>query len=281
MAVRFMKMGIYDVIAFPCNKSFFLQNVKQALKQEEPFSVLKKDSISETMFLTEGNDCLFNKIAKTDCSVLLLGESGTGKTYNAQKIVEGSSRKLKRFISINCSTIPDSLAESELFGTERGAFTGAENTTGKFEQAHGGTLFLDEIGELSLSVQAKLLRVIETGSFFKLGSSKETRVDVRFIFATNSDLKTLVSEKKFRFDLYQRICIVPLYLLPLRSQIHKVPDYSAHFLAGTSKRISEEALHKLKGYSWEGNLRELQNCLKRAAILSETDIIHAEHIIFT
>jgi DNA-binding NtrC family response regulator len=277
MTARLIKMGVFNVLPFPCSKTHLIQNIQHALRVPRGFTFSENKG---TLYSPGGNSTLFEKIAKTDYSVLLLGDSGTGKTYTAQKIVDLSSRKHEKFVRLNCSTIPETLAESELFGTEKGAFTGAENKPGKFEQAHNGTLFLDEVSDLSLSLQAKLLKIIETGSFYKLGSSREMKVNVRLLFATNSDLRKLVEEKKFRFDLYQRISMVQFYLPPLRTQIDKICYFTRAFLAGSGKTIEQEAVDKLKNHSWEGNLRELQNCLIRACVLAESDTISAEHIIF-
>lgn len=280
MTTRFIKMGIFDVLPFPCSNSHFLKIIKTALADAPLF--LHTPSINAGNLIPNSQESLllFQKIAKTNHSVLLLGDSGTGKTYTAKRIVELSSRKNEKFITLNCSAIPDSLAESELFGTERGAFTGAESMPGKFEQAHRGTLFLDEVSELSLPVQAKLLKVLETGTFYRLGSSKEVKVDVRFLFATNSDLKQMVMDKKFRFDLYQRISVVQFYLPPLRTQIDRLTYFSGIFLEGSGKTLDREAVSKLKNHTWEGNLRELQNCLVRACLLAETEIINEDHIVF-
>ncbi len=280
LTVRLLKMGIYDVIPYPCARNHFFEVIQKVLLEEDVIAVPSGMENSQSSFSLLESCSLFRKVAKTDYSVLLLGDSGTGKTYHARQIVELSRRKNESFIWLNCSEIPDSIAESELFGTEKGAFTGADKNMGKFESAHRGTLFLDEVADLSLNVQAKLLKVIETGSFYRLGSSKETKVDVRLIFAANCDLKQRVAEKKFRFDLYQRISVVKFYLPPLKTQIDKLPYFASLFLTGSGKSISEDALQKLMNHSWEGNLRELQNCLVRATILSDSDTIYSKHIIF-
>ena len=280
MAARLIKTGVFDVLPFPCSRAHFIQNIQRALRVPRKFSSADNITIRGALYSPDESCSLFEKIAKTDYSVLLLGDSGTGKTYTAQKIVDLSPRKHEKFVRLNCSTIPETLAESELFGTEKGAFTGAENKAGKFEQAHNGTLFLDEVSELSLSVQAKLLKIIETGTFYRLGSSREMKVNVRLLFATNSDLRKLVEDKKFRFDLYQRISMVQFYLPPLRTQIDKMSYFAQAFLSGSGKTIEQDAVDKLKNHSWEGNLRELQNCLIRACVLAESNTISADHIIF-
>ncbi len=280
MATRLIKMGVFDVLPFPCSNTHFLKIIKTALAENHSFYSSGSTKGSNLRHDIQKDELLFQKIAKSNYSILLLGESGTGKTYTAKKIVELSSRKNEKLISLNCSTIPESIAESELFGTEKGAFTGAESMPGKFEQAHRGTLFLDEVSELSLAVQAKLLKVLETGTFYRLGSTKEVKVDVRMLFATNRDLKQMVKEKKFRFDLYQRISVVQFCLPPLRTQLQKIDYFTDAFLGKSSKKLDAGAMAKLKSHAWEGNLRELQNCLLRASLLTETDVIAAEHIIF-
>ncbi len=280
MAAKFIKMGICDVLPFPCSKIQFIQNIQDVIHTHSKCSTSYNLDNSQSLVSSVENTSLFEKVAKTNYSVLLLGDSGTGKTYTAKKLVSLSLRKDESFVWLNCSTIPEALAESELFGTEKGAFTGAENKAGKFEQAHNGTLFLDEVSELSLPVQAKLLKTIETGTFYRLGSTKEIRVDIRLIFATNVNLKQLVEAKKFRFDLYHRISRVQFYLPPLRKQTDKMTYFVHTFLDGSGKTIGSEAMDKLKNYSWEGNLRELQNCLMRACVLAESDTISAENVVF-
>ena len=216
------------------------------------------------------------RIVRSDATVLLQGESGTGKDLVAKVIHHYSARWRAPFIGINCSAIPLDLLESELFGHERGAFTGAvERHAGKFEQAAGGTLFLDEIGDMPLSLQAKLLRVLQEREFTRVGGSQALRADVRIIAATNQDLATAVKEKRFREDLYFRLRVVPVTLPPLRQRREDIPELTTYFLDNITKEvgtsatgITPEAQTLLTNYSWPGNVRELGNTLLRAAVLS-------------
>ncbi len=216
------------------------------------------------------------RIVRSDATVLLQGESGTGKDLVAKVIHHYSARWRAPFIGVNCSAIPLDLLESELFGHERGAFTGAvERHAGKFEQAGGGTLFLDEIGDMPPSLQAKLLRVLQEREFTRVGGSQTLKADVRIIAATNQDLATAVKEKRFREDLYFRLRVVPITLPPLRQRREDIPELTAYFLehimqdVGTSATgITSEAQALLCNYSWPGNIRELENTLLRAAVLS-------------
>lgn len=214
------------------------------------------------------------KVAQTDTTVLILGESGTGKSLIAKAIHFMSQRKEKPFITINCAAIPETLLEAELFGYEKGAFTGATTSKkGKFELADGGTIFLDEIGDMPLSLQAKLLRVIQDREIERLGGEKVIKVDVRIIAATNRDLKSMVEEGKFREDLYYRLNVVPVYVPPLRERREDIPILIEHFLEsfnskyGKKVRISPEALEVLMDYDWPGNVRELENTVERLVVM--------------
>jgi len=214
------------------------------------------------------------KVAQTDTTVLILGESGTGKSLIAKAIHFMSRRKEKPFITINCAAIPETLLEAELFGYEKGAFTGATTSKkGKFELADGGTIFLDEIGDMPLSLQVKLLRVIQDKEIERLGGEKVIKVDVRIIAATNRDLKSMVEEGKFREDLYYRLNVVPVYVPPLRERREDIPVLIEHFLEnfnskyGKRVRISPEALEVLMDYDWPGNVRELENTVERLVVM--------------
>ncbi|MFN3505763.1 MAG: sigma 54-interacting transcriptional regulator [Caldimicrobium sp.] len=220
------------------------------------------------------------KIASTKATVLLRGESGTGKELLAKAIHFASNRSDKPFIAINCAAIPESLLEAELFGFEKGAFTGAYTSKkGKFELADGGTLFLDEIGDLPLSLQAKLLRVLQEQSFERLGGTKTIKVDVRIISATNKNLEELVEKGLFREDLYWRLNVVPIYIPPLRERREDIPVLIEHFLKkfnqlyGKQVAITPEVLEKFLNYSYPGNVRELENLIERLVLLSEEDFI--------
>ncbi len=220
------------------------------------------------------------KVAPTRATVLLLGESGSGKTLIARIIHDLSERKNYPFIKVNCASIPENLLESELFGYEKGAFTGADGTKpGRFEDAHKGTIFLDEIGELPLSLQAKLLRVLQEKEFERLGSNKTRKVDVRILAATNRDLEAVVEEGNFRPDLYYRLNVFPVNVPPLRERKEDIPSLLIHFLNKVSKEyarklyFSTDALALLKRYDWPGNVREMENLVERLVILAEEERI--------
>jgi formate hydrogenlyase transcriptional activator len=215
-------------------------------------------------------------VAQVDCAVLLRGETGTGKEVIARAIHDASARRQQRFVAINCAAIPASLIESELFGHERGAFTGAlTQRIGRFQAANGGTLFLDEIGELPIELQPKLLRVIQEQEFERLGSSQTTRVDVRIISATNQNLEQMVAERRFRMDLYYRLNVFPISLPPLRERVSDIPLLIDHFLRTLGDRycksidhISDDVMAAIMSYDWPGNIRELQNFIERSVILT-------------
>jgi formate hydrogenlyase transcriptional activator len=220
-------------------------------------------------------------VAPTDSTVLIEGETGTGKELIASAIHMHSNRRSRPFIKLNCAAIPLGLLESELFGHEKGAFTGAVmQKLGRFEAAHGGTLFLDEIGDIPLELQAKLLRVLQEQEFERLGSTHTRHVDVRVVAATNQDLAMRVSEKQFRMDLYYRLNVFPIEIPPLRLRPDDIPMLVAHFVhkycSRMSKRISrlsKDAMEALEQHPWPGNIRELQNVIERAVILTKGDIL--------
>lgn len=215
-------------------------------------------------------------VAPTDASVLLQGETGTGKELVARAVHDESLRRHGPYVKLNCSTLPSGLAESELFGHERGAFTGAvSRTDGLFQQAHGGTLFLDEIGELPLELQPKLLRVLQEQEYERLGSRRTTSVDVRVIAATNADLRQMVSERRFRADLFYRLNVYAIQIPPLRDRRDDIPLLATLFIRMLAPRMNkdvgefaEEALERLKRHNWPGNVRELRNVIERAVIHS-------------
>ena len=226
------------------------------------------------------------EIAKTNATVLVEGESGTGKELIAHSIHQFSLREDKPFIRVNCAALAESLLESELFGHVKGAFTGAiTHKLGRFELADGGTLFLDEIGEISLSTQVKLLRVVQEGEFEKVGDSRRIKVDVRIIAATNKDLKKAVETKEFRQDLYYRLRVVPLFLPPLRERKDDIPLLVNHFLSRFNKemgkkvtRVSPESMEILMGYDYPGNIRELENIIEHVMVFCRGDTLQAEHL---
>ncbi len=231
---------------------------------------------------------LAREVAPTPATVLITGETGTGKELIAQAIHDWSPRRPKPMIRVNCAAFPAGLVESELFGHERGAFTGADRAReGRFELAHGGTLFLDEIGEMPLDTQAKLLRVLQDGMVDRLGGKQPVRVDVRVIAATNSDLPAAVKASTFRADLFYRLNVFPIALPPLRNRPEDIPILTRHFLEIYSvkllrscKDIDQESLERLIRYTWPGNVRELENVIERALILSHEPILRVnEHVL--
>lgn len=219
------------------------------------------------------------KVAGTDATVLLFGESGTGKELIAKTIHFQSKRARGHFVAINCAAIPENLLEAELFGSEKGAFTGAVKRVGRFEQANGGTIFLDEVGELPLSLQPKLLRVLQERTFEPLGSSKTVKVDVRIISATNKDLSEEIRKGRFREDLFWRLNVIPIYIPPLRERKEDIPLLVEYYLKSFSEiykksvTIDDEALKILTSYEWPGNVRELANTIERLVVMTESNKI--------
>jgi transcriptional regulator with PAS, ATPase and Fis domain len=224
---------------------------------------------------------LIMKVSPTDSTVLILGESGTGKELVATSIYDQGLRKDKPFIKLNCAAIPEELLESELFGHEKGAFTGATAfKPGKFDMANGGTIFLDEIGDMPLNLQSKILRIIQEREFYRVGGSKTIKVNVRFIASTNKNLETMVKEGHFREDLYYRLNVFTLHLPPLRERREDIPALVEHFLSKSAGEvgITSAALQLLMAYSWPGNVRELQNVIERAFVICEDGHIEPCHL---
>jgi len=221
------------------------------------------------------------RVAPVDSAVLIQGETGTGKEVIARAIHEASPRRNQRFVALNCAAIPSALLESELFGHERGAVTGAcTQTKGRFQMADGGTLFLDEIGDMPLELQPKLLRALQEREFERLGSNQTVRVNVRVVAATNQDLEQLVSKKLFRADLFYRLNVIPLRLPPLRERIQDILPLTQFFVAKFAARLNktideipEEVVEVLKAHDWPGNIRELQNCIERAMLFSPGSVM--------
>ncbi|MDR1104837.1 MAG: sigma 54-interacting transcriptional regulator [Treponema sp.] len=231
---------------------------------------------------------IIDRVAKTDSSVLILGESGVGKEIFAEQIHLRSNRKNEPFVRVNCAALPEGLLESELFGHIKGAFTNAiANRQGRFEMADRGTIFLDEIGDLSLSLQSKLLRVIQEKTFEKVGSDSSITVNVRILAATNKDIDALVERGEFRSDLYYRLNVLPIYIPPLRQRPEDIPELASFFLKKFTREtkkqfegFSNEAMKAMLSYSWPGNIRELENCVERACVIGKNKWINREDLFF-
>lgn len=292
-AIDAMKQGAADYIAKPFDHDDMLKAVKQIIESRSPKI---RSNTQQSEIETGGTRMLGNstpmrdlqsriqKVAKTDATVLIQGESGTGKELAARSIHELSPRHQAPMISVNCAAIPETLIESELFGHEKGAFTGAVSThNGLIEAADGGTLFLDEIGELPLEAQARLLRVLQEGEIRKVGSVKPMKVDIRLIAATHRDLKSLTRNGQFREDLFYRLYIMEIAMPPLRDRGQDIIELAHLFLARNCERMSlpelrfsSQAKHVMASYSWPGNVRELENAVERAVILCDSDEIDAD-----
>ena len=285
-AVQAMKQGAFDYITKPVDIEALklliiralgyeeLRNENRHLKEllHEQFSmanIIGSSPVMQELYAT------ISLVAPSDATILITGESGTGKELVANALHENSSRKERPFIKINCAALHENLLESELFGHQKGAFTGAlEQRRGRFELAHRGTLFLDEIGDMSLATQAKILRVLQEGEFERLGACQTIRVDVRIIAATNKDLEAMVEADRFRQDLFFRLSVVPVELPPLRQRSGDIPDLARHFLKRYREKnhkdikgLHPQALNLLMRYNWPGNIRELENCIERAVVL--------------
>ncbi len=288
-AIEASKIGAFDFLEKPVGREKLIISVRNAaqkiLLNKENLSLKsssskKFDMVGESKAINSLKELIKN-VAPTSSTVLILGESGTGKELVARMLHNMSKRKNESFVQVNCAAIPEELIESELFGHEKGSFTGAiEKKEGKFEAAHKGTIFLDEVADLSLKAQAKVLRVLEESEIQRLGSSRVKRVDVRVIAASNKDLKEEISEGRFREDLFFRLNVIPLVTPTLRERKSDIElllrhfiDYFAQESNIKAKEISEEAVKLLKLYDWPGNIRELRNTVERFLILSSGKII--------
>ncbi|MBW2569818.1 MAG: sigma-54-dependent Fis family transcriptional regulator [Deltaproteobacteria bacterium] len=296
-AINAMKMGAFDYITKPLKKDFVKLAVERALahaKLKEENITLKKHleekyDFSKIIGYSDGMKKVFEKIKKvasSDSTVAIYGESGTGKELVANALHFNSKRKACPLVTVNCGAIPEDLLESELFGHEKGAFTGAiRSRTGRFELAHGGTIFLDEIGDMSPSLQVKVLRVIQERRFERIGGMKTIDVDIRIITATNQDLEKAVAEKKFREDLFYRINVIPIHLPPLRKRKVDIPVLANHFLRifneskeKNIKKLTPEIINCLTKYHWPGNVRELQNLIEMLVVMKEYGDIELEDL---
>lgn len=264
-----------------------LQNRVQQLEQQVGKQYSFENILGESTAITDAI-AMAKKVAPTDTHVLLLGETGTGKEVFAQAIHQAGSRKTKNFVALNCSTFSKDILESELFGHKQGAFTGAvKDQKGLIEEANGGTLFLDEIGEMPLELQAKLLRILETNEFIKIGDTKPTRSDFRLIAATNKDLQKESEEQRFRSDLFYRLNVFQIKLPSLRERVKDIETLAKHFVLQYAAKINKAALHmdagflqKLQQYKWPGNIRELKNIIERTVILSDGETLTASLLPF-
>jgi len=296
-AVTAMKDGAMDFLAKPIDPDHLLLMVERAIAQRRMLTeyIVLKEELAERRGAPRiiGEDGKLRQVsqqlhraAATDATVLLEGESGTGKELFARALHVLSPRADGPCVAINCAAIPENLLETELFGYEKGAFTGAgQRKPGRFELAHRGTLFLDEIGDLPLALQAKILRALEEKRFERVGGTQSLHVDVRVVAATNRNLKQRVAERQFREDLYFRLSVFPIQIPPLRERGDDVLILARHFvdkfcrdMNKKSLTLSQTALDDLKAYAWPGNVRELQNCIERAVILTEGDSIHQRHL---
>ena len=293
-AVWAMKLGAVDFLTKPFKRQTLLASIEAALKRSrfrassEDGGAKNSDELSlvgQSQVMQELK-ALIQKVAPTQASILLTGESGTGKELVARCLHEQSSRAKNKFVALNCAAVPEQLIESELFGFEKGAFTGAiAAKEGMFESAHEGTLLLDEVGDMPLSVQAKLLRTLQEREVRRVGATHAKKVDVRVIAATHKDLKQEVQEGRFRLDLLYRLEVIGIQIPPLRERQGDIPDLAGHFLKTARRRhgkevysISQDCLDRMQMHSWPGNVRELSNVIERAVIFATSDTITSSEL---
>jgi two-component system nitrogen regulation response regulator NtrX len=293
-AVEATKLGAYDFIEKPPDSDRILLVARNALSQRKLVEENRRLKLTfDERYRMEGESAALQKVweairraAPTNATVLITGESGVGKELVARAIHRNSLRKDEPFVQVNCAAIPEELIESELFGHEKGSFTGAtEKQIGKFELAHKGTIFLDEVGDMSLRTQAKVLRVLQEGEVERIGSQKTIQVDVRVIAATNKNLEEAIEKGEFREDLYFRLSVIPVPVPPLRERPEDIPPLVRHFVKQFSaennfrpKTFAPAALEALKRHPWRGNARELKNTIERLLIMVEGDEIKPEHL---
>src|SRR5437660_3301434 len=296
-AVKAMKEGAYDFLTKPFQRAQLLRLIRQALErrdliqqnralQQRLDDLLQQGAVIGSSPAFRRMMTLLEQVAGSSATVLVQGESGTGKELVARTIHARSARSRGPFVAVNCAALPETLLESELFGYEKGAFTGAAGRKeGRFELADGGTLFLDEVSDLSLVTRPKILRVLQEGEFERLGGTKSLRVDVRIVAATNQELAQMVREKRFREDLYYRLNVITLTVPPLRERHEDIRVLAQHYLrvyaAKNGRKLegfSNEALERLESYAWPGNVRELENLIERTVLLARKDRIDAEDL---
>ncbi|TFG90129.1 MAG: sigma-54-dependent Fis family transcriptional regulator [Candidatus Atribacteria bacterium] len=288
-----MRYGAYDFLEKPFNMDTLELSLTKIIRQQEILreNIELKGQIrqyAEGLDQMVGSNPKMQKLydqiitaADTDLTVLILGETGTGKELVARSVHSRSDRRSKPFVIINCAAVPENLLESEFFGHEKGAFSGAiSQRIGKFEKAHTGTLFLDEIGDIPLELQAKILRVIEDGKITRLGSNREIELDFRVICATNRPIGDMIKKELFRKDLYYRISVLPIIIPPLRERKDDISLLTSHFISKYSKKlgsnvkgISQQAMQQLLAYSWPGNVREFENLIQRSMVSTRLDVI--------
>jgi DNA-binding NtrC family response regulator len=288
-AVAALKAGAFDYVTKPFEQEELKKVIAKAARAHEietqnvhPSEGERPPLVGQSAAMRQVFE-MISRVADSPSTVLITGESGTGKELVARELHHGSSRRDKSLIKVNCAAIPKDLVESELFGYEKGAFTGAVGSKpGRFELADGGTLFLDEIGEVPLEMQVKLLRALQESEFERVGGIKTLRVDVRLIAATNRDLKALIADGRFREDLYYRLNVVPISLPALRERREDIPPLVSHFvekynrrLGKKVERVEEEAMQLLLSYSWPGNIRELENLMERSVLFADGPVILA------
>jgi two-component system, NtrC family, nitrogen regulation response regulator NtrX len=284
MAVRATRLGAIDFLEKPISSDKLLLTVENALKlvrlEEENRQLRRRVGRHDLVWKSEAMRRVMaqvDRVANSESRVCILGETGTGKELVARAVHDRSPRRDKPFVTLNCAAVPSELIESELFGHEKGSFTGAASRhLGKFEQAHGGTLFLDEIGDMPASMQAKLLRLLQEGEIERIGGERPIVVNTRVIVATHRDLEALVRKETFRADLYHRIFVFPITLPPLRERLEDIPLLATHFAAivadqngWKARTFSPEAIEQLTRYSWPGNVRELRNVVERLLLLTD------------
>ncbi|MDH4081079.1 MAG: sigma-54 dependent transcriptional regulator [Nitrospira sp.] len=297
-AVQAMQLGAFDFVPKPFTSDHLTVVIKKALDTvalyRQVATLRKEVDVQFEPALTTNKQmsaqlAIAKQAASSPVTVLLLGETGTGKEVVARAIHRWSPRSAKPFVAVNCAAFPENLLENELFGHEKGAFTGAiKREPGKIEMAEGGTLFLDEIGDMPLTMQSHLLRVLNDKTFYRVGGTREVRADVRFLAATNKDLSQAIRQGTFREDLYFRLAVITVTLPPLRERLDDLPALAEHFLTqpgkfGLNRRclLSDSALQALQRYPWPGNVRELENVLTRAMVLCPGDTIGPEHLALT